>query len=865
MTRAITTIYPANSDEANGDLTFEWCVGVLPPTNLITGVVNEIDINVSWTPDKYTKSQKIYLDGNLVKTVSRCTHANFFGGLSAGGSYTIGVTSVDRLGMESAPVTIVVATPAHISNVTVIPLDFDKISIEWDALPAASDFTVSIEETGSGSSTTTNLPAGTTSYTFTGLTPETNYTCGVLANLSNGLVTDEVTATATTLRFEVHNFTYTDISNSYIALAWDNLSSATGYVLEIYYGQTATLLTSVNLSAGTTAHTFTGLTTNYVYTCKIYATTATETSQTSQLTLITAQQACQLFQSNTVTSSTINFSWSIVGTNPNSDNFLLETTDGAYSFVIPGAPIPNGQTLSYTATGLEDSTSWTWKITFLISNPYDNNPQPSLPATTTAGTSAIVLPAITGFTQTANTTTTISLVWDDMPLADSYYLRTVDGQGDPTGDVDITLGAGTTSYTATVSAGGATGGVFYFRITPIRKGVSGASTGSLMTATVPLAPTVEACTVSPSGAATETSIGIQWAYDTVGSYSYRLRIPAIAYDVTNPATNLLSDYNWLNVTGLQSGTSYSVSLTRIDAVLGHESAEGTAVIATRPAQITGMVQTAGTATDFTYSWNSTPCDNYLVISVKSFDGTHTLFSNVSIPNTSTEQTFSVTAYPNATNGYQVTMCSVANGVQSEFSYLQCKQGTPSVVTASLDINNAVGDTDLNWGAVSGASHYNIFTDDLTLNTTSSTTNFPLATGTSADTDNLPYGSNHVVNIQTVQTDRFPAVPYQITVNMPPNNLAANLYSTAIRATEIDLAWTALTGASSYLINVMNGTTSAIEQTVAVNSGTSTTITGLTTNTQYLFKIGGVNNGNYYITTSNYTGRGDVITAYITQP
>jgi hypothetical protein len=206
-------------------------------TNLQVSNITETSATISYDkPVGYSgvtfDYAKIYKDGLLVTNLGPAGSSYNLGGLSPNTSYTIKVSAKYSDGTETTGLTKTFTTLApvktDVTNVDVTGITKTEASVSWSAPTGYSGVTLSgfkiyvdgiLKHTASPSSS---------SYSLTGLTPDTSYTVKVVASYSDGTETTGVTKVFNTLVPEdetapvnVTNLVATPTFDS-ISLSWTN-------------------------------------------------------------------------------------------------------------------------------------------------------------------------------------------------------------------------------------------------------------------------------------------------------------------------------------------------------------------------------------------------------------------------------------------------------------------------------------------------------------------------------------------------------------------------------------------------------------------------------------------------------------------
>ena len=287
-----------------------------------------------------------------------------------------------------------------------------------------------------------------------------------------------------------------------------------------------------------------------------------------------------------------------------------------------------------------------------------------------------------------------------------------------------------------------------------------------------------------------------------------------------------------------------------------DSAYSSALTQTTKLQLlvpTDLSSTSQTATSITLSWTATTnADGYLIQScsgasctdfsdAKTIDDGATTTTTISSLTANTTYKFKIKATGNGTNELDSSYSSAI----SQATKLQLS--TPANFTSTAQTVNSIS---LSWTAVTNADGYLIqscsgsdctnFADAKTISSGSTT-----STTISSLTENTTYkfqikatgtGSNEVDSAYSTAISQ--ATKLQLSV-------PADLSSTSQTATSITLSWTATTNADGYLIQSCSGascTDFSDAKTIDDGATTTTTISSLTANTTYKFKIKATGNG-----------------------
>ena len=380
---------------------------------------------------------------------------------------------------------------------------------------------------------------------------------------------------------------------------------------------------------------------------------------------------------------------------------------------------------------------------------------------------------------------------------------------------------------------------YYYKVTGVAAGGTDTAASSeiwLKTLTAPAAPT--GLTATALGA---SKIDLSWSA-VAGATSYKVYqssaanvqiIVANAKSTTTTTTTQL--------TGLTASAKYYFKVTAVGATgesLG--STEASATTGAYPAAAAGLTATAVSGTQINLSWTAVAG----AVSYNVYLGSDTVLKG----NTA-QPTFSVTGLSTGTlysNFYVRAVNAV--GEQSIAAPMTVSAATMSLPPAPTGISAThAGDTQINlgWTVISGVS-YNLYrstTGYPQATVTNRITTTPVTVGTYSDTAGVTSGVTYyyrITAINSVGEETSGATASVAPVPAVPTGLSATLSGT----TQINLAWAAVTGATSY--NVYRSTAPNVQLITANKVTSATTLTfsntGLTLGTTYYYKVTAVSTG-----------------------
>src|SRR6185437_11627046 len=422
-----------------------------PPTNLAAHAVSTSQINLSWNQPANLgnliltgyKIERSVNGGSWYTIVSNTgstgtTYSDT--GLSPSTTYTYRVSAITIL-LVSSPSNTASATTASPVTVSQPPTgltasadSFSQITLNWNAPSNNGGSAIigyKIARSSDGGSTWSTIVSNTgstsTTYSNSGLSPNTTYSYRVYAINSVGTSSPSNTASATTLIQVLApqsptGLTASSVSSSQINLSWsapaDNGGSAiTGYKIErSISGGSWSVLVSNTGTAGTT-YSNTGLSSSTTYSYRVSAINSVGISSPSNVASATTNT--QLLPpepptgltATTVSSSQINLSWTAPSNNGGSavTGYKIEQSTNSvstWSMIVSNS----GSTgTTYSNVGLAASTSYTYRVS-AINSVGTSAPSGTASATTSAALTVPQPP--TNLSATAVSSSQINLSWN---------------------------------------------------------------------------------------------------------------------------------------------------------------------------------------------------------------------------------------------------------------------------------------------------------------------------------------------------------------------------------------------------------------------------------------------------------------------
>ncbi|MCY3833958.1 MAG: fibronectin type III domain-containing protein, partial [Chloroflexi bacterium] len=540
------------------------------PTGLQSSGITHNSITLNWTKSTGATSYEVN-GGKLSGWTDVGDVATYtFSGLKHQRQYTLQVRA-KKSGSLSAAASLD-ATTNHSANAPATPtglntsdITHNSITLNWSDADGASAYKV---RTGTSGAWTTL--GDVTTYTFSGLTANTQYTLQVAATSLLGESTPAQT-TATTFALAAPTSLQTSgITQSAITLTWTKSAGATAYKVRTGTSGAWTTLGDV------ATYTFSSLTANTKYTLQVAASSsngesaAASISATTLVTPSAAPAAPTGLQTSAITHNSITLSWT--------------KSAGATAYKVrtgtTGALTTLGDVATYTFSSLSADTAYTLQV--LASNSNGD----SSPAQTSASTFALAAP--TSLQTSAITHNSITLTWTKSAGATSYEVN----GGALSGWTDV-------GDVATYTFSGLTANTQYTLQARAKKtgGESAPASASATTLTTP-----PAAPAAPTGlqtsAITHNSITLAWTKSN-GATGYKVQ-------ANSGAVTTLGDVATYTFSGLTANTAYTLKV--IASNRGGDSAAASASATTlttppaAPAAPTGLQTSGVTKTAITLSW-----------------------------------------------------------------------------------------------------------------------------------------------------------------------------------------------------------------------------------------------------------------------
>ena len=279
--------------------------------------------------------------------------------MSAGTNYWFDVIATNAAGSSwSTPQNATTVSPPAGPSYTLTAVSGTQINLSWNAVSGATGYQIDWVVNGQWQEITA-LPAGTTSYAVSNLTPGTSYTFNVGASNSAGFAWGTPAGTAVTTISPPTGPSYAETapSGTQVNLSWNAVSAATSYQIDWFVnGQWREIAA---LPAGTTSYTVSGLTPGTSYTFDVgesnSAGFAWGTPAGTAVTTI-SPPAGPSYTATALSRTQVNLSWNAVSgaTGYQIDWFV----NGQWQEI---TALPAGTT-SYTVSNLTPGMSYTFDV-----------------------------------------------------------------------------------------------------------------------------------------------------------------------------------------------------------------------------------------------------------------------------------------------------------------------------------------------------------------------------------------------------------------------------------------------------------------------------------------------------------------------
>ena len=740
-------------------------------------------------------------------------------GLSNNTQYYFKVTAVDSGGQSAqSSETSAVTAPSAPTGLTATG-GLGQITLNWSAVAGAAKYNVyqSTSAGGEGASpvingvTSTNVSVAAlsdgTQYYFTVKAVNSSGAIGGASNEANAWTIPQVPTGANATG-----------GNGQITLTWFASTGATSY--NVYQGSSAGAegATPVKTGVTGTSTTVTGLSNNTQYFFKLSAVNSTgESNESGEVSAATASGAPTNLTATSGNSqsgsSQIVLSWTAAAGATSYNVYQGTSAGGEGTSAIMGGISGTSATIS---GGLLPATRYYFIVKAITGGNL---------SVASNEANAITAPDITTGVVATGSSGQVGLSWSATTGATSYNVY----QGtSPGGEGSTPAMTGVTGTSANV-IGLSSNTHYYFQIAAVNTGGAGRLSNEVNALTAPAAPTG----VTATGGASQ--VNLSWTA-SAGATGYNIyQGTSAGGEGTNPVMSNISGTSY-SVTGLLSNTQYFFKVVAVGGIL--QSASSAEVSSTTAPVIPAGLAATGGIGQVALSWSPPPgVSSYNIYQGTSPNGEGSTPAQTGVTGSST----TVTGLgSNATYYFKISALN-ASGAQSSQSNEANATTAPAAPTGVTAATSGSGtQITISWTASAGATSYNIYRG-ATAGGEGSSPFMSNVSGTSYTVTGLLNNSQYFFKVSANNGSLQSAQSAEVSATTVPAN--PNGLNAIGGTNQVTLNWSSTPGASSY--NIYQGTTSNGEGATPLMTGvtgTSVTVTGLSSNTTYYYKISAANNG-----------------------
>jgi titin len=771
------------------------------PTGVAAQALSTTQIAITWPSEAgafgYTlqeQSGSTWANVSGAGSLSSSTNLFLVNNLTANTSYSFRLIANNATGLSLPSTTVVDSTLAAAPTLTSAAGSTTSIVLSWAAVPGATGYVLQSSTDNATWTTIDSASSSTLTYTNTGLTADTQYFYRLAVTNGGGSSAWSPTISQMTNIAANTGFTVTSASSYSILASWTSQPTASGYKLQVQNGSNWTQVGDL-IPAGATSYDVTGLSPNTAYSFRLITENAAGDSAPATAASATTRLPRTRVTGYASSSSSVVLNWTqITGNNGylveiSTDNStwttVTTTAAGVNTATVTGYPVTsNGNT---TTQALAPDTMYFFRIQSTNSN------GASSPSNVLHRTTLVAPPA--NLVVSNNATTSLTLGWDDSTGNDGYVVQK---QIHSTWITLATLTTGTDTYTVNnLHAGNA----YNFQVLAMDTG--GLSTPSAITGT-----TLPKSTVVTAAGSTTTAITLNWA-----------AIPGVTtYQVESSPDNTQSS-TWTIIATPAAGTttytdtSLSAANTlqyyRVNGVNAGGTGANSAVVSAHSlcAAPTTFTATSLSDTSVSLTWDAETSATYFRLQKQGTGSTWTQVGGL-IPGSATSY-----IVPNLTANTAYTFRLIAVNDSGGDSVPSATQAVTTKVPAPSISVSAFADTTvtLSWAAIANATGYKVLrsttpNDGFTQIGTVTIPTPALTTYTYTDST-ASQGTQYYYEVTATNTggDSQPSnIAAQVTLMTAPTGVAA----VAGETTSIDLSWTAVAGATGYIVQQQGGTVSA---------------------------------------------------------
>jgi hypothetical protein len=621
---------------------------------------------------------------------------------------------------------------------------------------------------------------------------------------------------------------------------WVAVSGATGYQLDVSEDNFITFLNGYNSkTVSEISELISGLTANSSFSFRVRAMNAGGTSANSNAIHVSTLLIAPLAISPTGISATgFSANWNSV---PGATGYQLDVSSDNFATFLTGYNSKSVTGLTETLTGLTAQTSYQYRVRYVYASGVSGNSNVISATTGTAGTPPPTAPLATSPSGVAFTSFVAN--WNAAAGATSYQLDVSDN--------DFTTfitgyNSKSVSGNSAIVSGLDANSTFKFRVRAMNAGGTSGNSNVISVTTLPVAPVaVSATNISAAG------FSANWN-SVPGATGYQL-------DVSNDNfTTFISGYNSKNVTGISETLSGLTSATSYQYRVRYVFTNGVSANSNIITVITGAAGTTPplapiaisasgiTLTSFVANWNAATgaTDYQLDVSDDNFVTFLTGYNSKSISGT-TEVISGLAS--NALFKFRVR--AINAGGSSDNSNVINVTTLPGAPVATSPTGISATGFSANWNSVPGATGYQLDVSFNNFSTFLPGYNSKNVTALTETLSGLTSTTSYQYRVRYVYSNGVSGNSNVISVSTGAAGTTPPAAPVTTAATGVTLSsfvanWNAVTDATSYQLDVSedNFTTFLTGYNSKNVSGTSETISGLSSNAIFKFRVRAMNAG-----------------------
>ena len=797
------------------------------PTSLAVAALSDSAITLTWTNTSASNPGFTILRAPPGGTAAPI-------GYAAAGSATYTDTAVTEgtqyvyevvatgSGGGSAPATVNAATtPAAPQSLALTVHSANSIGIGWSDVSTVATQYVVRQSTDGGSTFATIATLGPTAEQFTDstVTEGGGYTYEVRAQETIGgatLVSPWVISSAvSTPPIAPASVSAVAASSTQVDVSWENASSIqTGFAVYRDDGSGFSLIGTA--LAGDTIYHDTAALPGTSYTYQVRATGSTGESLVNPLSTVTTPPPTPILTSATPVSASevdLVFSEDVGAT----DLVVLRKAPGDVTWMIDSGPLAPDAT-NFADTTVSAATQYTYAIEAFAGD------TASVPS---AAQTALTEPApVTTITLSTVTSSTISFTWNPVSGADNYNILRATGAGSFSSAGSVS--GSTTGFTDdNMSAGLAAGTAYTYEVVPVN------ATGGVAPTTFLAATTLAA---APSGLSATpvsgTQVNLAWTNNDSTGAQIGIERSDGGGSFILKATLDSSAIAW-NDTGLTPGETYAYRVSTINTGGTHYMSDVAFVAATTfPAAPTLTAQSQSDGT-INLAWSApNTAASYHVQEQANGAGGWTDLATTTAAN-------SAVATGLTTNTSYAFRVQATNGSGTgDYSAIASALTVPTVPSAVTPTAVSSTEIDLAWTGDAGVT-FTVYRSPAGQNTP---TLIATVVGVNTFNDqNVVAGQAYDYQIYASNAGGTTATAGTVAGAVPLPTPVGNLQAAAASSTEVDLTWTASTGADTYSVNRFDGTWQLLASSLS-SSTLGFNDTSAVPNQSYTYQVVAVNSG-----------------------